>query len=258
MDGVHDMGGMHGFGAVVEPEARCPTTSVGGAGLRPPPAGRWRARRGPGRPTREEMEPATTSPPRTSSAGCRAPSGPAAQGDDRRRRGRGDDGAPRRRRAGTAGAHGPRPGGRASRGSGRHPDAPATGRALSPARPCACAACGRPATPAARATRAAPWERWSPSRAPRSCPTCRLRRGRAGEPVYAVAFRSDELWGRGEEPPWTVALDLWESYLEEPGPARARPPSPRARTPTRRCARGRSRRCWSRRASSPPTRSTPS
>jgi nitrile hydratase len=35
------------------------------------------------------------------------------------------------------------------------------------------------------------------------------------EPVYAVAFRSDELWGRGEEPPWTVALDLWESYLEE-------------------------------------------
>jgi nitrile hydratase beta subunit len=35
------------------------------------------------------------------------------------------------------------------------------------------------------------------------------------EPVYAVAFRSDALWGRGEEPPWTVALDLWESYLEE-------------------------------------------
>jgi nitrile hydratase beta subunit len=35
------------------------------------------------------------------------------------------------------------------------------------------------------------------------------------EPIYAVAFGSDELWGRGEEPPWTVALDLWESYLEE-------------------------------------------
>jgi nitrile hydratase beta subunit len=35
------------------------------------------------------------------------------------------------------------------------------------------------------------------------------------EPVYAVVFRSDELWGRGQEPPWTVALDLWESYLEE-------------------------------------------
>jgi nitrile hydratase beta subunit len=35
------------------------------------------------------------------------------------------------------------------------------------------------------------------------------------EPVYAVAFRSEELWGRGQEPPWTVVLDLWESYLEE-------------------------------------------
>ena len=34
------------------------------------------------------------------------------------------------------------------------------------------------------------------------------------EPVYAVAFRSDELWGPGEEPPFTVMLDLWESYLE--------------------------------------------
>jgi nitrile hydratase subunit beta len=37
------------------------------------------------------------------------------------------------------------------------------------------------------------------------------------EPVYSVAFRSEDLWGRGEEPPWTVALDLWESYLEEAG-----------------------------------------
>jgi len=34
------------------------------------------------------------------------------------------------------------------------------------------------------------------------------------EPVYGVAFRSDELWGPGEEPAWTVMLDLWESYLE--------------------------------------------
>jgi nitrile hydratase subunit beta len=34
------------------------------------------------------------------------------------------------------------------------------------------------------------------------------------EPTYAVAFRSDELWGRGDEPTWTVMLDLWESYLE--------------------------------------------
>lgn len=46
------------------------------------------------------------------------------------------------------------------------------------------------------------------------------------EPVYAIAFRSDDLWGpadagrpgeaRGpsEAGPWTVTLDLWESYLE--------------------------------------------
>jgi nitrile hydratase len=34
------------------------------------------------------------------------------------------------------------------------------------------------------------------------------------EPVYSVAFSSDDLWGRGEGPPWTVLLDLWESYLE--------------------------------------------
>jgi len=34
------------------------------------------------------------------------------------------------------------------------------------------------------------------------------------EPVYCVAFGSRELWGPSEEPAWTVALDLWESYLE--------------------------------------------
>jgi nitrile hydratase subunit beta len=34
------------------------------------------------------------------------------------------------------------------------------------------------------------------------------------EPVYSVAFRSSDLWGHGTEPPWTVSLDLWDSYLE--------------------------------------------
>jgi nitrile hydratase subunit beta len=34
------------------------------------------------------------------------------------------------------------------------------------------------------------------------------------EPVYSVAFRSHELWGPSEEPPWTVLLDLWDSYLD--------------------------------------------
>jgi nitrile hydratase subunit beta len=34
------------------------------------------------------------------------------------------------------------------------------------------------------------------------------------EPVYSVAFRSQELWGPSEEAPWTVLLDLWDSYLD--------------------------------------------
>jgi nitrile hydratase len=36
----------------------------------------------------------------------------------------------------------------------------------------------------------------------------------AREPVYSVTFRSDDLWGPGETGSWTVALDLWDSYLE--------------------------------------------
>jgi nitrile hydratase len=34
------------------------------------------------------------------------------------------------------------------------------------------------------------------------------------EPVYSVAFSSQELWGPSDERAWTVSLDLWESYLE--------------------------------------------
>jgi nitrile hydratase len=34
------------------------------------------------------------------------------------------------------------------------------------------------------------------------------------EAVYAVVFSSEDLWGAGDEGVWTVALDLWESYLE--------------------------------------------
>jgi nitrile hydratase len=34
------------------------------------------------------------------------------------------------------------------------------------------------------------------------------------EPVYSIAFSSVELWGPGGGEPWTVLLDLWESYLE--------------------------------------------
>jgi nitrile hydratase subunit beta len=35
------------------------------------------------------------------------------------------------------------------------------------------------------------------------------------EPVYAVAFDSRVLWGDDGRPPWTVLVDLWERYLEE-------------------------------------------
>jgi nitrile hydratase beta subunit len=34
------------------------------------------------------------------------------------------------------------------------------------------------------------------------------------EPVYSVVFGSQDLWGSSEEPPWSVRLDLWQSYLE--------------------------------------------
>ncbi len=40
-----------------------------------------------------------------------------------------------------------------------------------------------------------------------------LHRGEI-EPVYAVSFRSTDLFGETDEPPWTVILDLQESYLE--------------------------------------------
>lgn len=34
------------------------------------------------------------------------------------------------------------------------------------------------------------------------------------EPVYAIAFASLDLWGPSDEPPFTVLLGLWDSYLE--------------------------------------------
>jgi len=37
------------------------------------------------------------------------------------------------------------------------------------------------------------------------------------EAVYAVRFRSEDLFGPSEEPPYRVLVDLSESYLEEPG-----------------------------------------
>jgi len=43
--------------------------------------------------------------------------------------------------------------------------------------------------------------------------------GGARETVYGVAFSSRELWGASEEDTWTVLIDLWESYLEPEGGA---------------------------------------
>jgi nitrile hydratase subunit beta len=46
-----------------------------------------------------------------------------------------------------------------------------------------------------------------------------VARGEDGpvEAVYAVRFRSEDLFGPSEESPYRVLVDLWESYLEEPG-----------------------------------------
>ena len=38
--------------------------------------------------------------------------------------------------------------------------------------------------------------------------------GLAAEPYYAVRFTAEELWGTGAEPNMSVIVDLWESYLE--------------------------------------------
>ena len=40
------------------------------------------------------------------------------------------------------------------------------------------------------------------------------RRGRRLEPLYSVAFEAGELWGEAAEPRQRVHIDLWESYLQ--------------------------------------------
>jgi nitrile hydratase len=37
---------------------------------------------------------------------------------------------------------------------------------------------------------------------------------RRDEPVYAVRFRSEDVFGEGDEPGFTILADMWESYLE--------------------------------------------
>ena len=41
-------------------------------------------------------------------------------------------------------------------------------------------------------------------------------RGRCPEPLYSVRFESGELWGDTAEPKECVYIDLWESYLHPP------------------------------------------
>ena len=219
MDGVHDMGGMHGFGAVVEPgsdavfhedwEARVFAIHllIGSEDLGAGPGGRA---------TREEMDPAAyldasyyerwlwSAEQRLARKGTIAPGEVEAMMD------RLSAGQPEPHRADRAMAE-------------RSVAALRAGSGLE-----------RP-----RATRFVPGERVRVRRmhpvGHTRCP--RYARGVCGtveriqgadrlpdravygretpkEPVYSVAFRSDDLWGAGGEPPWTVLLDLWETYLE--------------------------------------------
>jgi nitrile hydratase len=220
MDGVHDLGGMHGFGAVVvpggeavfhdpwEPRVFALYLLTGIEGLGGGPGGRA---------TRERMEPASylaasyyerwlwSAEQRLLRKGTIAP-GEVERMMERR-----------------AGGEQPPP-----RRSDPEQAARAAGwlREVVPLRPAAGARFATGERVRVRRMRPAGHTR---------CP--RYVRGAAGvvehvrgadalpdaadagadapvEPVYTVAFRSEELWGAGEEPAWTVRLDLWESYLE--------------------------------------------
>ena len=41
------------------------------------------------------------------------------------------------------------------------------------------------------------------------------RRGGTSTAVYTVAFQSADIWGPTDEPPFELMIDLWEPYLEE-------------------------------------------
>ena len=220
MDGVHDMGGMHGFGKVVEPgdefayherwEPRVFAIQmlVGLEGLGAGPGGR---------PVREEMDPARylaasyyerwlySAEQRLLRKGTIAPGDVEAMME--------------RLRAGDA--------------MPQHQDATMAERVLDDLRT------RMAMEPAPERARFAPGQRVRVKRmhppGHTRCP--RYVRGAVGvveavrgadrvpdravygekvdpEPVYSVAFSSEELWGPGDEPAWRVSLDLWDSYLE--------------------------------------------
>jgi nitrile hydratase len=220
MDGVHDMGGMHGFGSVLEPGGEAVYHDrweprvfaihmlIGVEGLGAGPGGR---------PVREEMDPAHylaagyyerwlySAEQRLLRRGTIAPGDVEAMIE--------------RIQAGGA--------------VPEHRDAGMAERVLSNLRT------ARPMGPPTEDARFEPGARVRVKRmhppGHTRCP--RYVRGVAGrvedvrgadrlpdrsvygervdpEPVYSVAFRSDDLWGSSAEPAWMVYLDLWESYLE--------------------------------------------
>jgi nitrile hydratase len=220
VDGVHDMGGMHGFGPVVAPGGEEPYherweprvfalhTVIGIEGLGGGPSGR---------PTREEMDPAHylaasyyerwlwSAERRLLRKGTIAP----GELDAVVERLRAGEPAPERRDPAMAERA------VAALRSEAPMDAPPSGARFSLG---------------ARV-------RVKRSRSPGHTRAPRYARGVAGvvervdgadrlpdkavygehtepEPVYSVAFSSTDLWGERDEPPWTVLLDLWDSYLE--------------------------------------------
>ena len=226
MDGVHDLGGMHGFGPVVEPggEDDVPR-ALGAAGLRAAPAGvvpaaRRGARRaadarGRCRP-REYLDAGYyerwlwSAERRLERAGTIAP-GEVEAMMARLARGRGRRRSAQRRRPWRSAA---------SRRSDDDADGArraSTARASRPATACACAACipeGHTRCPryargvAGTVQRVHGTDRAARPRRPTACrPTPRAGlRGRL--PLGRPVGRQDG------EPPFTVLLDLWDSYLD--------------------------------------------
>jgi nitrile hydratase subunit beta len=216
LDGVHDMGGMHGFGSVVEPGAERAYDEPweGRAFAMSEIIGTQGLGTGGGRPLREQMDPAEylrasyyerwlwSNERRLERKGAIAP----GEVDAWVERLRGGDEVPRRSDPELA---------------ARAVAAERETSTLAPARDARFAAGDRVRV-----------ERMRPEGHTR-CP--RYVRGVEGvvesvrgndafpdigpyqgppEPVYAVAFVSEDLFGASEEGTWTVMVDLFDSYLE--------------------------------------------